>query len=89
MASHYYKLAADQGNDNAQTNLALLYKKGNGDEQDYIKARHYLQLAAEKAMVKRRENLTQWIRVISEAVREETEIIKANVGGNASIVQNG
>jgi|Transcript_11615 TPR repeat protein len=74
---HYYKLVANQGHTSVQNNLGLLYKKGNGDEQDYDKAGHYLQLAAEQGYAKAKRELDSMDtrRTVSEAVREETELL--------------
>jgi|Transcript_3950 TPR repeat protein len=46
MARHYFELAAKQGCAEAQCNLVLFYSKGYGAEQDYEKAKQYLDLAA-------------------------------------------
>ena len=44
----YCTLAADQGNANAQFNVGVMYKKGQGVPQDYPKSMKYFTLAAEQ-----------------------------------------
>jgi TPR repeat protein len=45
-AVHWYRLAAEQGNAGAQTNLCACYGNGNGVELDLEKAFHWCRLAA-------------------------------------------
>jgi TPR repeat protein len=46
-AAHFFKLAADQGNANAQNNLALFYEQGRGGlPQDDSEAARLYKLAA-------------------------------------------
>ena len=47
-AAKWYRLAAEQGNQYAQFNLALLYKNGEGVTQDYKEAVKWYRLAAEQ-----------------------------------------
>lgn len=47
-AAKYYQLAADQGNDIAQAELAVLYEKGLGVEQSYKKAVELFKLSADQ-----------------------------------------
>ena len=43
-AVKWYKLAAEQGNANAQYNLGLMYQRGLGVPKDYIHAHMWLNL---------------------------------------------
>lgn len=45
-AVKWYRLAADQGHDNAQSNLGLMYFNGQGVPQDYKEAVKLFRLAA-------------------------------------------
>ena len=47
-AVKWFTLSAEQGNSNAQYNLALRYKKGEGVPQDYKTAVKWFTLAAEQ-----------------------------------------
>ena len=44
-ARRWYSLAAEQGWQKAQYNLALMYKKGHGGPKDYVQAYMWLLLA--------------------------------------------
>lgn len=48
----YYKLAAEQGNTDAQYKLGLLYSNGQGVEQDYVEAAGWYLKAAEQGDAK-------------------------------------
>ena len=45
-AVKWYRLAADQGAPNAQSNLGLMYGKGQGVPQDYVRAHMWFNLSA-------------------------------------------
>jgi uncharacterized protein len=45
-AAHWYKLAAEQGDAQAQYNLGLAYARGEGVTQDIVKAHMWFNLAA-------------------------------------------
>ncbi len=47
-AVKWYRLAAEQGDVDAQNNLGVMYVKGTGINQDYILARMWFNLAASK-----------------------------------------
>ncbi len=49
-AVKYYRLAAEQGNENAQNNLGGMYEKGQGVPQDYVEAHKWLNLAGAKGL---------------------------------------
>ena len=51
-AIKWYRLAAEQGNANAQYNLGLMYDNGEGVPQDYKEAVKWYRLAAEQGMRK-------------------------------------
>ena len=44
-AAKWYRFAADQGNADAQHNLALRYAKGEGMPQDYVRAYMWFSLS--------------------------------------------
>ena len=44
----WYQLAAEQGSGKAQSNLGLMYCKGEGVAQDYVLAHMWLNLAASR-----------------------------------------
>ena len=52
-----YRHAADQGDAVAQSNLGMLYEKGEGVRQDYAEAVKWYRLAAEKGSVSALYNL--------------------------------
>ena len=45
-AMKWYRLAADQGNAKAQSNLGVMYGNGQGVPQDYVQAHLWWSLAA-------------------------------------------
>ena len=47
-AVKWYRLAAEQGDANAQYNLGLMYDNGQGVPQDYAEAVKWYRLAAEQ-----------------------------------------
>jgi TPR repeat protein len=47
-SAHWYRMAADQGYRDAETNLGYLYEKGSGVPRDYIEAGKWYLKAAEK-----------------------------------------
>ena len=56
-AVKWYRLAAEQGNQDAQYNLAVMYNKGEGVVQDYVDAHKWYRLAAEQAYAAAQHNL--------------------------------
>ncbi|MDN5752647.1 MAG: hypothetical protein L0H15_05115 [Nitrosospira sp.] len=42
----WYRKAADQGHPGAQTNLGVLYYKGNGVKQDFVEAEKWFNIAS-------------------------------------------
>ncbi|MBL4829235.1 MAG: sel1 repeat family protein [Aliivibrio sp.] len=56
-AVKWYTLAAGQGNDRAQFNLGVMYKKGLGVSQDYKVAIGWYTLAAEQGNDRAQHNL--------------------------------
>jgi TPR repeat protein len=53
----WWTLAADQGDADAQHNLALMYYNGQGVVQDYKKATHWYTQAAEQGLAEAQNNL--------------------------------
>ena len=53
----YYKLAAEQGNADAQYKLGLLYSNGQGVEQDYVEGAMWYRKAAEQGYAYAQNNL--------------------------------
>jgi TPR repeat protein len=53
----WYRLAAEQGDVDAQNNLGVMYVKGTGINQDYILARMWFNLAANNGDINAKENL--------------------------------
>ena len=47
-AARWYRMAAEQGNPDAQFNLGLSYAKGQGVAKDNAEAVHWYRLAAEQ-----------------------------------------
>ncbi len=47
-ARKWYRLAADQGNADAQNNLGIMYVKGEGVPQDYVEAHKWFNLAVSR-----------------------------------------
>ena len=56
-AFKYYKLAADQGYDVAQNNVAMAYENGEGVEKDLKKAFEYFKLAADQGLAEALANV--------------------------------
>ena len=56
-AARWYRMAALQGLPEAQNNLAVLYKDGQGLPQDYAQAAHWFTLAARQGNVLAQSNL--------------------------------
>ena len=44
----WYRLAADQGDARAQSNLAIMYENGKGVPQDYVQTYMWFKLAASR-----------------------------------------
>ncbi len=56
-AAQLYKLAADQGNAEAQNNLGVMYDKGQGVTQNYQEAARLYKLAADQGYARAQFNL--------------------------------
>ena len=56
-AADWYRKAADQGNTDAQVNLAFDYREGHGVTQDYVQAANWYRKAAETGNVAAETNL--------------------------------
>ncbi len=56
-AMKWYRLAADQGDAWAQSNLGWMYRKGQGVPQDYAKAVKWYRLAADQGDARAQYNL--------------------------------
>jgi hypothetical protein len=77
-ALRLYKLAAEQQNVQAQSNIGLMYAKGNGLMQDYVRAHMWFNLAAvsgDEIIVKNRDIIstqmtTQQIAEAQKLARE-------------------
>ena len=54
-AVRWYRLAAEQGDADAQLNLGIMYFNGEGVPQDYVQAHKWFNLAAASAEVASRE----------------------------------
>ena len=53
----WFRLAAEQGDASAQTNLGLMYEQGDGVPQDDAEAAKWYRLAAEKGEARAQNNL--------------------------------
>ena len=53
----WYRLAAEQGNADAQNNLGVMYQYGDGVLQDYAEAVKWYRLAAEQGDAEAQNNL--------------------------------
>jgi TPR repeat protein len=56
-ARKWYRLAAEQGDASAQSNLGWMYDSGDGVPQDYAEARKWFRLAAEQGNARAQFNL--------------------------------
>ena len=56
-AVKWYRLAAEQGDANAQYNLGVMYHKGKGVPQDYAEAVKWYRLAAKQGVAEAQGNL--------------------------------
>ncbi|MSP33056.1 MAG: sel1 repeat family protein, partial [Pseudolabrys sp.] len=56
-AVKWYRLAADQGNAKAQSNLGLMYDNGQGVPQNYAEAMRWYRLAADQGLAEAQSNL--------------------------------
>ena len=54
-AVRWFRLAADQGDAEAQVNLGLMYAGGNGVPQDYVAAHMWMNLAGARGHQRARE----------------------------------
>ena len=61
-AAKWYRLAAEQGDVDAQYNLALVYDQGKGVQQDYKEAVKWFRLAAEQGDVDAQFSLALRVR---------------------------
>jgi TPR repeat protein len=76
-AVNWYRLAAQQGNTSAQSNLGVAYEKGQGVVQDYVKAHCWSNLAAVKGdaiSVKNRDILAS--RMTAEQIAEAQKLAR-------------
>ena len=48
-AARWYRKAAGQGNDRAQSSLGIMYFNGQGVAQDYVQSHMWMNLAASRA----------------------------------------
>ena len=55
-ALSWYQKAAEQGHPGAQTNLGVLYYKGNGVKQDYVEADKWFSIASANGYEDAQEN---------------------------------
>ncbi|MDA8703384.1 sel1 repeat family protein, partial [Pseudomonadales bacterium] len=69
-AVKWYRLAAEQGITNAQTNLALMYDNGEGVIEDDKEAVKWYRLAAEQGNAKAQSNLA-FMHATGEGVIED------------------
>src|SRR5262249_27764317 len=58
-AAKWYRLAAEQGNPTAQSNLASMYFSGQGVKQDYVQAYLWVSLAASRSPASTKEDREQ------------------------------
>ena len=56
-AVRWYRVSAEQGNADAQNNLAVMYRKGSGVIQDYEKAVEWYRSSAEQGNVEAASSL--------------------------------
>jgi TPR repeat protein len=56
-AMRWYRMAADQGDAAAQTNIAWLYQNGWGVEQDYGEAMRWYRMAADQGYAPAQNNI--------------------------------
>ena len=56
-AARLYRLAAEQGDEDAQYNLGVMYNNGNGVPQDYKEAVYWYRLSAEQGYANAQSNL--------------------------------
>ena len=61
-AAQWYRKVACQGLSNAQNNLGVLYKDGQGLPQDSDSARYWFSLAAQQGLPIARKNLEKLYR---------------------------
>jgi hypothetical protein len=59
-AVRWYRLAADQGDGNAQYNLGVMYDNGDGVPQDDVQAYMWFSLAASRSTGTERATATEW-----------------------------
>jgi len=83
-AAEWYRLAADQGNPNAQHFLGKAYEEGRGVPQDYVLAHMWLNLAASNPApwfeLDRHEVLTRLkeltVKMTSEQIAEAQRMVR-------------
>ena len=83
LASHYYKLAANRGDELSQFSLGQLYSQGNGVIQDYVEAHMWFNLSASqnhKPAVKARDSIEKKMTrsQIAEAQKQAREFANKN-----------
>lgn len=69
-AAVWYRQAAEQGQSQAQNNLGVLYKDGQGVEQDYEEAARWFRLAAAEGSVLAQSNLA-WLYQTGRGVKKD------------------
>ncbi|MDY4595082.1 MAG: tetratricopeptide repeat protein [[Pasteurella] aerogenes] len=74
-----FKELAEQGNENAQFNLGLMYANGQGVRQDYLQAVKWYQQAAEQGLAE--AQVTLGIKYeLGEGVRQNSATAKMWIG---------
>lgn len=71
-AARWYALAAEQGVSEAQNNLGVLYKEGQGVRQDYAEAAHWFRMAAQQDNTLAQLNLG-WLYHAGKGVSQNTD----------------
>ncbi|KAA6208016.1 tetratricopeptide repeat protein [Avibacterium paragallinarum] len=78
-ALQLWKPLAEQGNASAQSNLALMYRKGQGVKQDYFQAVKWYQKAAEQGDASAQNNLGIMYR-LGKGVKQDDNLAKMWAG---------
>jgi len=71
-AARCYRQAAEQGLSEAQNNLGVLYKEGQGVRQDYAEAAHWFSMAAQQDNTLAQLNLG-WLYHAGKGVSQNTD----------------
>ena len=85
-AMKWYRLAADQGDEDAQNNLGVMYAKGQGVPQDYAEAYVWFSVAAaggDAKAVKGRDLAASELTPdqLSQGQKRATELLEKISGG--------